>query len=221
MARTIENRREILRRFMQDNKLTPTEWAKRSGVAVNSIYNFINGHSNGLDLRTYAKLARTAGVPVWKLSGDAPEPPSPTSLWVVGHVQAGLFREAVEWDQSQWYAIDVPVPDRFRRVAKALEVRGPSMNLEYPEGSIVVWIDVLDVRPPRAGDHVIAYSFNRAGDVEATVKELRIDGERSWLWPRSSDPAHQVPIDLDNPSGDVERVEIRGLVLGGYRPRIL
>jgi hypothetical protein len=224
MERTPDERRELFRQFVKERGLKIARWAKDSGVDKNSIYNFLNGHSNALDPRTYAKLARTAEVPTWRLSGDQPEPPSPTSIWVSGHVQAGDFREAVEWDRSRWYSVDVPVPDRFRRRAKALEVRGLSMDQEYLPGSIVIWVDFLDFRPPRNGDHVIVYSHRRDGTVEATVKELRVgeDGRR-WLWPRSNQPEHQQPVEvkegsaLDELSGEL--VEIKGIVIGDYRPR--
>jgi phage repressor protein C with HTH and peptisase S24 domain len=151
-----------------------------------------------------------------------PEPPSPTAVWVVGTVEAGAFREAVEWDRSRWYSVDVPVPERFRRRAKALEVRGYSMDLEYKPGAVVIWVDFLDFRPPRESDHVIVYAHNREGAVEATVKELRIDevGKR-WLWPRSSRPEHQQPVDTDNPPEDITSIEIKGIVIGDYRPRVL
>lgn len=221
MERTADERREILRDFIKERGLKIARWAKDSGVDKNSIYNFINGHSNALDLRTYAKLARTAEVPIWRISGDMPEPPSPTSIWVVGYVEAGSFREAVEWDRSRWYSVDVPVPDRFRRVAKALEIRGFSMDLEYRPGSIVIWVDFLDYRPPRHEDHVIVYSHRTDGQIEATIKELRVDDDgRRWLWPRSTKPEHQLPIDPESPPTDIESVEIKGIVIGDYRPRV-
>lgn len=220
MERTPDDRRDILRRFINDNRLKIARWAKMAGVDKNSIYNFLNGHSQALDLKTYAKLARAAEVPMWQLSGDAPEAPSPTSLWVVGQVEAGEYTEAVEWDTSRWYPVDVPVPDRFKGMAKALEARGPSMNLEYPEGSIIVWVDLLDSRPAREGDHLIIYAYAKDDGIEATVKELRVVDDKAWLWPRSNHPAHQMPIDPANPPEHIERIEIKGLVLGGYRPRI-
>lgn len=220
MDKTPDERREILRAFIRDRGLKIARWAKESGVDKNSVYNFLNGHSNALDLRTYGKLARTADVPVWRISGDMPEPPSPTAIWVSGSVEAGAFREAVEWDRSRWYSVDVPVPDRFRKRAKALEVHGSSMDLEYRAGSVVIWVDVLDFRPARHEDHVIVYSFQHDGKIEATVKELRIDDEgRKWLWPRSTKPEHQQPLNLESPSDDVASIEIKGVVIGDYRPR--
>lgn len=219
MERTPDERRDILRKVIKDNGLKIAQWAKASAVAANSIYNFLNGHSEALDARTYGKLARTIEMPVWKLSGDEPEPTSPTAVWVVGFVEAGTFREAIEWDTSLWYSADVPLEDRFKRKAKALEVRGPSMNLEYPERSLVMWVPMLEFRPPRHEDHVIVYRHMLDGKIEATVKELRIVEGKRWLWPRSSDPAHQAPLDLESPGEDVESVEVVGIVVGGYKPR--
>jgi phage repressor protein C with HTH and peptisase S24 domain len=220
MERTPDERREILRSFINENGLKIARWAKESAVDKNSIYNFLNGHSQALDLRTYAKLARTAEVPLHRLTGEMPEPPSPTAIWVIGTVEAGAFREAVEWDRSRWYSVDVPVPQRFRRVARALEVRGFSMDLEYRPGAVVIWVDVLDYRPPRNEDHVIVYAHARDGSIEATVKELRIDDEgQQWLWPRSTKPEHQQPINVASPPENVESIEIKGIVIGDYRPR--
>jgi hypothetical protein len=221
MERTPDERREILRRFINDSGLKIARWAKSAGVDKNSVYNFLNGHSNALDMRTYAKLARVAEVPLHRLTGDMPEPSSPTAVWVVGTVEAGAFREAVEWDRSKWYAVDVPVPERFRRKSKALEVRGNSLDLEYREGAVVIWVDFLDYRPPRHEDHVIVYAHRHDGAVEATVKELRVDDDgKRWLWPRSTKPEHQQPIEVDHPPADIESIEVRGIVIGDYRPRV-
>jgi SOS-response transcriptional repressor LexA len=218
MEKTPDDRRGILRRFINANNLKIARWAKEAGVDKNSIYNFLNGHSQSLDLRTYAKLARAVGCPVWRLTGDEPEPQSPTAIWVIGSVEAGAFREAVEWDQSLWFSVDIPVPDRFRGKAKALQVRGASMNADYPEGSIAVWVDTLDFRPARPGDDVVVYAHNGDGKVEATLKELRADDSgRRWLWPRSHDPLHQSPIDIAAPPPEVREIEIKGIVIGCYR----
>lgn len=220
MERTPDERREILRAFIKERSLKIARWAKDSGVDKNSVYNFLNGHSNALDLRTYGKLARTAEVPIWRISGETPEPPSPTTIWVSGSVEAGAFHEAVEWDRSRWYAVDVPVPEKFRRRAKALEVRGFSMDLEYKPGAVVVWIDFLDFRPPRHEDHVIVYSHHADGTIESTVKELRVDDDgRRWLWPKSSKPEFQQPMNVDDPPEGVVTIEIKGIVIGDYRHR--
>lgn len=215
-----DQRRDILRTFIRERGLKIARWAKASGVDRNSIYNFLNGHSQSLDMMTYAKLARSEAVNLWQLTGDQPEPESPTSIWVSGAIEAGAFREAIEWDQSLWFAVDVPIPSRFRGRAKALQVRGPSMNVDYPDGSVVIWVDMLDFRPPRDGDDVVVYSHHQDDGIEATLKELRVDDRgRQWLWPRSHDPMHQQPVETADPPPNVSHIEIKGIVIGMYRPK--
>lgn len=216
-----DQKRDLLRKAIKERNTNVQQWAKAAGVSKNALYNFLNGHSDGLDHMTYAKLARVYGMPTWKLSGEAPEPAQPEAIWVAGDVQAGAFREALEWDRGDWYQVDVPVPPRFKRVAKALEVRGNSMDKEYREGAVVIWVPMLDARPPRDGDHVIVYSYSSDGMVEATVKLLREHDGKKWLWPQSNDPEHQSPIDLSKPGAHIANIEIVGLVVGDYRPRII
>jgi len=221
MERTPDERRELLRRFIVERKLKVARWAKESGVSQNSVYNFLNGHSDALEHLTYAKLARTAEVPVWRLSGDDPEPPSPTTVWLSGYVEAGAWKEAVELDPSEWHSVDIPVPSRFRGRARALGVRGNSMNVEYPDGSVAIWVPMLDFRPPQDGDDVVVYATRNDGKIEATLKRYRkIDG-KAWLWPDSRDPLHQNPVDTTNPGDDIASIEVQGIVIGGYRPKIL
>ena len=219
MDKTPDARREILRKFIQANGLKIAAWAKASGVDKNSVYNFLNGHSSSLAAITYAKLARTAQVPAWQLSGDEPDIPSPTAVMVTGEVQAGVFKEAVEWDQFEHFPVDVPVPTRFQGKAKALRVAGQSMNQEFREGSIVIWVDVLDYRRPQDEDHVVVYSYRRDDTVEATLKQLRFQDGRQWLWPQSDDPRFQQPLETANPPEDIKEIKIAGIVIGDYRPR--
>ncbi len=95
------------------------------------------------------------------------------------------------------------------------------MNLEYREGTIVLWVDAFEFRPARDGDHVIVYAYRVDGGVEATVKELRVIGNKRWLIPKSDRPEHQAPIDCDNPGDDISSIEIQGIVIGDYRQRIV
>jgi SOS-response transcriptional repressor LexA len=220
VAKDPDQKRDALRRFLQDRQLKPAPWAKAAGVNANALYNFLNGVSQSLSGETYAKLARAAEVPVWRISGEQPDPPSPTTIWVAGHVEAGEWREAIEWDRSLQYPVDVPVPLRFRGKAKALEVRGRSMDLVYAPGSIVMWVELMDFRAPRDGDRVIVYAYRDDDTIEATVKELRIDGTDRWLWPRSTDPGLQQPVNTTSPGDRIRSIEIKGIVIGSYRPEV-
>lgn len=225
VERTPDEKREVLRRFISErnsaeDKFNAQRWAKAAAISKNTLYNFLNGHNDALDHQTYRKLARAANVPVHVLTGEPPEVPEPSGIAVVGYVEAGTFSPAIEWDSGRWYHVDVPVPARFKSMAKALAVRGPSMNKEYPDGSVVVWVDQLDFRPAEHDDHVIVYAYSHDDEIEATVKELRMIDGQAWLWPLSDHPAHQLPIDPRNPPAHIARVEVKGIVLGGYKPRV-
>lgn len=221
MERTSDQKREILRSFINQRGVKIARWAKELGVDKNSIYNFLNGHSQALDLRTYAKLARSASVPVWQISGDEPETPQVSGIPVVGEVQAGIFAAVTNWDEATWGYIDVPVPDRFKTKARALMVRGHSMNLDYRDGSMVVYVDMLDLRSPADGDHVIVHRKRHDGAIEATVKEMRIIEGKAWLFPKSDRPEFQAPIDPEAVDPKIASVEIIGIVIGDYRARVL
>lgn len=164
------------------------------------------------------------------------------TVYVKGAVQAGVFREALEWNPSDWFAITVPIEDDYAGVERfGLEVRGPSMNRLYPEGTFVVVVRFQDIaRTPEPGERVVVLRRQRGGaDFEATLKEYDRDARgRHLLWPRSDDPDYQQPFILtaeDLPIGsgaeqmpglvragrledDGEEVIVSALVTGSWRP---
>ncbi len=155
-------------------------------------------------------------------------------IYVRGAVQAGAWKEAMEWPRDDWFPIAVPPGGRVRRLPRfGLTVRGPSMNAVYPDRATLICVRFSDLgRAPRSGDRVICQRVNRNGMIEATVKELVIANGVAWLWPRSDHPAHQTPIRLPGPRdggawrdhptadahdlGDSEQVDLIALVIGSY-----
>lgn len=138
-----------------------------------------------------------------------------TQIKVIGAVQAGTWRNALQWDEDEQYSVEAPVPETLRGLRVfGLEVRGPSMNKVYPEGSILLCVSPAESHiTPKVGHRVIAIRKDH-DEVEATVKELRADGDgKFWLWPQSDHPAHQAPIPLEG----TEEVEIQGLVVSSFR----
>jgi len=96
------------------------------------------------------------------------------------------------------------------------------MNEVYPEGSIVVCVNLKDLgREPRPGERVIVERHGASGLVEITVKELRRDESGDyWLWPRSTHPAFQQPWKWPQPQDEHsgEDIQVIALVIGSYRP---
>lgn len=137
-----------------------------------------------------------------------------TEIPVVGEVQAGVFRLALEIPTEERTTIPVVTVRGYERVQLvALRVKGPSMDQLYPDGSHVIVVSAHDT-DVRNGDRVVVYQ--RQGDLyEATIKEVRTgpDG-RVALWPRSNHPDHQTPIYLDVQGQDSP--EIAYVVVGRY-----
>lgn len=142
-------------------------------------------------------------------------------VMAVGAVQAGMFREALEWepDRQERLAIPVDIPYSDKPL-KALKVVGPSMNMWYPDGSYVVLVPTIHLPGgwlPATGQHVIAQRRNEWGEFEATIKEIAYDGNDILLWPRSDHPDFQKPWRETAPkllgNDDDEPLRITGLVV--------
>ena len=132
-------------------------------------------------------------------------------LLVRGAVQAGAWREAMEWPEDDWKPFPVPAESaRYPGIPLfGLEVRGNSMDEIFPEGTILGCINLIhnpvDITP---GKYVIVQRINDTGEVEATVKEIHQDEEGTiWLVPRSTDPRHKAWIRADE-NGHVQIVAL-------------
>lgn len=233
---------ERLRLAMSEADMNQSELARRIGSAPQTIQSLLSGQSKSS--RHGAKIASVLKVnPLWLETGEGPmvntspnvritlsEKPAPGSpanshmlrtipTTVLGHVQAGLFQEALEWPHGERWEVSVPIAQTYSTLpTAALEVRGPSMDQIYPHGSLVVVVKLLDLgREPRSGEKVVVHRRLANGLTEASVKEFRVDRDgQPRLWPRSTHPDFQSPLPLT--STTEEEVTITHLVIGSYRP---
>lgn len=168
------------------------------------------------------RIAEIGGLDVTALiDGDMQAAKNGPQLYIKGEVAAGVWREALQWDQGDWVPyqggshFDAPEDARF-----GLKVVGESMNEVYPPGTILDCVATLhaDIRAYQSGQRVIVCRKRWSGEVEATVKELLFDGDQVWLLPKSRNPAFQSPILLNGPDDDIEETCIVAVVKGSYRP---
>lgn len=196
--------------------------AEAMGIPVATYIQHENG-VRGYPVDKAQKYARFFRVrPEWLIYGTGSFEKLPSlgpTLYVIGEVQAGVFKTAWQKERDEWEAFTgipdlvAPVNDLF-----GLKVVGDSMNLVYPEGTILECCQYFgnDVIP--AGKRVIVQRFRRDGTVEATVKELARDEHgHEWLVPRSTNPVHQAFRGDDPESLDVVRVEIVAVVVASIR----
>lgn len=140
---------------------------------------------------------------------------------VIGTVQAGNWVEAPLWDPDSHF--DFPVPENRRWKSLPINgflVKGSSMDLYYPEGAIVLVISTVESGiEPRHSDRVVVQRMNGDQQYELTLKEYVIDKSgNTWLWPRSTDPEYQTPINVLATDGPDEIVEVQviGIVVASF-----
>jgi repressor LexA len=180
----------------------------KAGINVDSIRRIRSGFAP--KVVTLTKLAPVLGVPAELLLALASTPNSAsplipesrvqlTTVVVRAAVQAGVWKDAIEWDEGEWFAVSVVEDPRWKGLEKfGLVVRGTSMDKLYPEGTILICVKFAELdRGPSPGQRVICLRRSDTGDYEATVKEYQTDEKgRHVLWPRSNDPDFQSPIIL-------------------------
>lgn len=205
-----------IRKLRTDLGLTQTEFAERIETRQDLVSKWERGeHSPSAEYAS--KMADMAGVPFSSFVGAMPlskKEVSGRTVTVVGEVQAGVWREAVEWDFDEQFEVPYyPAPNVPNVPVRAFIVRGTSMNKLYPDGTMVfVASTIANKIKPASGNKVLVSRRNADGFYEATIKELFIDENgRKWLWPRSYDPQYQAPIEYAGGRGD--EVTITGVVV--------
>jgi DNA-binding Xre family transcriptional regulator len=170
-----------------------------AGLSEATVKKIMSGQSRHPRHDTLQRLAKVLGCTLGDLlaTGAPPEHPSalrPTEVMVRGAVEAGVWREAPLWDRADWYPLPTTEDPRFPGITRyALEVRGPAMDLVYPDSSIVILVDYLDLgRELLHGERVICRRRDRNRLCEATVKEYLVDAEGQALAPLPG-PALPVP----------------------------
>jgi len=215
----IDPKRQALLSLLAKHDVTPSELARRAGVASGTLYSYLKGRTASLNGTTAVKLAAALDEPVGYITGDAAvvdadEPMPLRAISIVSEVSAGTWREEPDLPPDDRETIGIPsIPSIYRAVAFGVRVSGSSMDLVYPSGTILVCVPLFEFhREPRVGDRVIVRR-ERADLYETTVKELAAGAAgQVVLVPRSSRPEHQQPLPLD---GDHQ--VILAVVIGSYR----
>lgn len=193
--------------------LSQTELGVRMGVPQSVVSDWETGKLQSW--RDVAeKLAFTLGKPKGYFAASPSYLVNTQGIEVVGEVQAGVFRAALEFPPEDRTMIPIVTVLGYEKVQQVgLKVVGPSMDLLYPDGSYVIVVSVYDT-DVRNGDRVVVY--RQQGELrEATIKEVRVEADgRIALWPRSTHPDFQEPIYLSDT--DQDGPEIAYVVVGCY-----
>lgn len=210
---------------------TAIDAANALGVRPSTYYSHENG-SIGLRASVAEKYARKFKVSLdWLLTGRGstegdgavPYEIDVAGLPLLGSIQAGHWLE-LGYAQEEAKVEMVPIirDPRFPHAKQyALRVVGDSMDLDYPDGSIVTCVDFADSGMSLGEGLIVHVERQRAGGqlVEVTLKGIELRRGKMFLVPHSSNPQWQ-PIPLDSRDGGTETVA-KGIVLGGWSPKPL
>lgn len=227
MEKIEKNRIEEIR---ESHKLSMKKLADAASTTASQISKLEKGE-RGLDVHWMNRISRAfreLGInisPIDLIVGDiTPDTVQPSSrdIPVIGQVEGGAFREATQWAEDLQYHVASTIQnDHHAAKCFGLEVIGESMNKVYPAGTVVIVMPLTDYlsipRKLESGDKVVVYR-HRAGLIEATIKEfVQKPDSKAELWPRSTHPEYQSPINIHWPNGehntDVDCVEIAAVVI--------
>lgn len=201
------------------------------GVSGGAVSNW--ERNEGIKTENLMLISKRTGVAIdWLAEGKGREPQSKadlvpltsgtageiavTSAPIKGTVAAGMWLES---DDENHDNMSVPiVPGGYVKLDQfAYRVSGSSADLlKIFDGDFVICVSFSSVRPSPQQNDVVVVEQRRGDLVERTCKQVRITPAGAIeLWPRSSDPRYQSPIDYKNGS---DSVEIVALVVGAYRP---
>jgi transcriptional regulator with XRE-family HTH domain len=175
--------------------ITLEKLAELSGLSV-SYLSRLEKSGRNLSLKNMNLIARALG-------GNAPDllPVASTHhrIKLEGEVQAGKWRSAEQSDIEPEF-FDIPLPEAYAALRPfAVRVMGSSMNLVYPEGTILICCHLAELQEnPIPGKRYIIEDIDQGDGIETTVKEFVLDQDGNpWAWPRSSHPEFQQPFALD------------------------
>lgn len=210
---------------------TAADAAKALGVKLPTYYSHENG-SVGVRAKVAEVYARKFKVSLdWLLTGRGamtmdgaiPYEIDVAGLPLLGSIQAGHWLETTDAaEEAKPEMVPVLRDPRFPHAKQyALRVVGDSMDLDYPDGSVVTCVDFADSGLQLGEGMLVHVERQRAGGqlVEITLKAVERRRGVICLVPHSSNPRHQA-FPLDGSDGDSEIIA-RGVVIGGWSPRTL
>ncbi len=219
-----------LRALVDASEKSPEAISKLAGLGATAVKDILRRKSRRPAFDTLSKIANVLGVNANDLISRQPQNAGVSSTQsleyvgevrrrvpIVGEVRAGVFHIISDTPEpSDWLYFDDPA---YRGLnIYALRVVGNSMDLVYPDGTIVLVAPAAE-RSVFEGDIVVVR--RRQGLlIETTLKEISAGEQGTFvLSPRSTDPAHQIPITICSDAHNDQEPEIIGIVVASYHRR--
>lgn len=210
-----------LKEFRDRLGMTLEDMAERSGFSISQLSRWESGNNN-IPSERLPDLARAYECRIGDVfeEDDSPFEALGPTLYVKGDVQAGVWKQAWEFQEDEWERytgradINVTLRERF-----GLRVVGESMNEIYPPGTILDCVAYKGETAIPNGKRVIVQRIRNGDETETTVKEYHRDAEGvEWLVPRSLNPSFQHSFRADDEEPGISRAEIIAVVVAAVIP---
>lgn len=198
----MRNRIKELRKKLNLTQAQLAEKVDKSALTVQRVETGFAGLSDK-KAEIYAKALGVTAAEIFSAETTA------RTVQVRSHVQAGEWGDNPQWLEDDFYDVAIPNDSEIAPYPLyAAEARGPSMNTRYPEGTVVVFTHAIETAEDFIpGKRYIVERERADGLREATVKLLvKEENGTYWLYPESTDPRHQTPIELNGTEGDTIRI---------------
>lgn len=219
---TVGNR---IKRARERAGLSQSELARIAGVTRASVshWEMDKTHPRPNHIRTIANALNVSQA--WLSHGDESKTQDNSTLStirtqtvpVMGQASAGVFLSPVSDSDISSRSLVVAANHRYPHAQRfAVEVVGTSMNRHFLPGDYAICVPWDEIGKEFADGDIVFVERQRAGEVEYTVKKVRIIDGKVELWPDSYDERWQERIPLECHEEDTE-VRVKGLVLSAHR----
>jgi transcriptional regulator with XRE-family HTH domain len=198
---------KAIKRIRKSRGITQNKLAEMLGVEQPTVQRWESGaRTPGAD--DMVNLAKALGISPSEFFMDEVQVPVGPKLFVKGAVASGVWVATAQWPEPEWLTftgaggVEAELEMRF---GLRIEDEGSF----WPRGTIIECVAHYgNARIPN-GKKVIVTREREDGKFEVSVREMVIGPDNvRWLIAKSSNPAHQTPInyDHDDEAGIVETV---------------
>lgn len=226
-----EELRDVVRRRLDDIGLNAFEAARTGGLERQFIYDLVAGRKKAVKTENLMKLAKALDWSVEQLtmaiSGDYDHKNDAVAVKrvpVVGQIAASTWIKPKEFPNMEQAPVAV-ISGLFDGLEQfAYRVTDSSVDIERIfEGDYVICVRYFDARVAFTDGDIVVVKKWRGDVVEVTCKKLILTKDGIDLIQRSTDPEFTQTVHVKagaNVADDGEPLEIAGLVIGTFTPRV-
>lgn len=181
---------QVLLLLMEEQDLTVSELARRTGIGQPVIHRLLSGETDNPKVATLSPIANYFAISISQLIGDdlLPKERISGTFRMTSHGWTTIpllsWEQAIHWldnrdsiNIDKYETTDISVSEN----AYALRVKDTTMTPRFPENTLLVIDPVME---PSDRDYVVAHISNQK---QAIFRQLLLDSDDTYLKPLNTD----------------------------------